>query len=85
MSHQRPETIRIREGGRIVIPAAVRAALGVGPGDDLIATFEDGEFRLTTRTEKIRRLQERVRLLDKGSGSVVDEFIAERRAEAERE
>jgi AbrB family looped-hinge helix DNA binding protein len=85
MSYQRPETIRIREGGRIVIPAAVRAALGVGPGDDLIGTFEDGEFRLTTRTEKIRRLQERVRLLDKGSGSVVDEFIAERRAEAERE
>lgn len=85
MSYQRPETIRIREGGRIVIPAAVRAALGVGPGDDLIAVVEDGELRLTTRAAKLRRLQERVRLLDKGSGSVVDEFIAERRAEAERE
>jgi AbrB family looped-hinge helix DNA binding protein len=85
VSYQRPETIRIREGGRIVIPAAVRAALGVGPGDDLIATFEDGEFRLTTRTEKIRRLQERLKKYIKPGESVVDEFIAERRAEALRE
>jgi AbrB family looped-hinge helix DNA binding protein len=85
MTYHRPETITLREGGRVVIPASIRAELGVGPGDQLIATVENGELRLMTRAEKIRRLQERIRQYDKGTGSVVDEFISERRAEAERE
>ena len=34
--------------GRVVVPAAVRSALGVGPGDHLRFVLEDGEVRLVT-------------------------------------
>jgi AbrB family looped-hinge helix DNA binding protein len=79
------ETIILRDGGRIVIPAAIRAALGLRTGDTLIARVEDGELRLTSRAEALRRLQAKIRAWDRGTGSVVDEFLAERRAEAARE
>jgi AbrB family looped-hinge helix DNA binding protein len=77
--------ITLRDGGRIVIPASIRAALGLKTGDTLIARVEDGELRLTSRAEALRRLQTKIRAWDRGSGSVVDEFLAERRAEAARE
>jgi AbrB family looped-hinge helix DNA binding protein len=85
LTYHRPETITLREGGRIVIPASIRAELGVGPGDTLIATVENGELHLMTRAARIRKIQEMIRQYDKGTGSVVDEFIADRRAEAARE
>lgn len=34
--------------GRVVVPAAVRAALGVGPGDRVRFVLEGGEVRLVT-------------------------------------
>ena len=74
------ETIILREGGRIVVPASIRAALGLKPGDPLIARVEDGELRLTTRTAQIARLQAMLRP-DKREGiDEVDAFLAERRA-----
>ncbi len=74
------EKITLREGGRIVIPAAIREALGVQIGDELIARFEDGELRLTTRLAAIRRIQERLAKYKQPGESVVDEFLAERRS-----
>ncbi len=77
------ETIILREGGRIVIPAAMRDALGVAPGDELlIATHADGSLTITTPKVALRKLQDFVRAQDRGTGSVVDELIADRRAEA---
>lgn len=34
--------------GRVVVPASVRAALGVGPGDRIRFVVENGEVKLTT-------------------------------------
>lgn len=34
--------------GRVVVPAAVRAALGVGPGDRVRFVVENGEVKLVT-------------------------------------
>ena len=34
--------------GRVVVPAAVRAALGVGPGDRIHFVVENGEVKLMT-------------------------------------
>jgi AbrB family looped-hinge helix DNA binding protein len=77
-------TVRISEAGRIVIPATFRKALAVKPGDELILEMKDGELRLRTRVEGIRRAKALVADLKDGP-SPVDELIAERRAEAARE
>ena len=37
------------EGGRVVVPADVRKALGVAEGETLLGELRDGAFVLTTR------------------------------------
>ena len=49
--------VKIGRGGRIVLPAQIRKALGVTTGDDLILSLRDGEVRMFTRREAIRRAQ----------------------------
>jgi AbrB family looped-hinge helix DNA binding protein len=78
------ETVRISEGGRIVIPAAFRKALNVKPGDEVVLELEDGVVRVRTRAEGIRRAREILSKYLQGP-SPVDELIAEHRAEAARE
>ena len=46
--------VTVGQGGRIVLPAQIRKALGVTTGDDLILTLSDGEVRMFTRREAIR-------------------------------
>jgi bifunctional DNA-binding transcriptional regulator/antitoxin component of YhaV-PrlF toxin-antitoxin module len=76
---------RLGEGGRIVIPADFRIVLGMKVGDDVILALADGEVRVFTRTEAIRRAQEQVGRYIPADRSLADELIAERRAEAGRE
>jgi bifunctional DNA-binding transcriptional regulator/antitoxin component of YhaV-PrlF toxin-antitoxin module len=76
---------QIGEGGRVVIPAVIRAALGVGVGDTVLLRFDRGELRILTPRQAIRRAQELVRQYVPGGRSLADELIAERRAEAARE
>ena len=77
--------LRIGVGGRVVIPAEMRAALGVKPGDTLIAHVINGELTLMSQKTALRRAQEMVRRFVPEGVSLVDELIAERRAEAARE
>jgi AbrB family looped-hinge helix DNA binding protein len=76
---------RIGEGGRLVIPAEFRKALGMKVGEDVILALADGEVRVFTRAEAMRRAQEQVRRYVPAERSLADELIAERRAEAARE
>jgi AbrB family looped-hinge helix DNA binding protein len=76
---------KIAEGGRIVIPAQLRRELGLEIGDEVIVRVKDGELRVLTRAEAVKRAQEKVRHHVKRSRSLVDELSAERRAEAKRE
>lgn len=76
---------KIADGGRLVIPAEHRRALGLEIGDEVIVRVEDGELRILTRAEAIKRAQKKVRLHIKEGRSLVDEVSAERRAEAGRE
>lgn len=76
---------KVSEGGRIVLPAEYRRALGVIIGDDVILRLEDGAVRIYTLREAIRHAQELVRKYVPADRSLADELIAERRAEAERE
>jgi antitoxin PrlF len=77
---------RINRQGRIVIPAECRSAAGFKPGDELIIeTVGQGELRLCSKEQALRRAQAMVApYLPKGR-DLVQEFIDDRRAEAARE
>jgi AbrB family looped-hinge helix DNA binding protein len=74
------ERVKLGDGGRIVIPAAMREAMGVKPGDELICHVEDGELRVRSYADNLKRIQQYVSQFKKPGESVVDEFLAERRA-----
>jgi AbrB family looped-hinge helix DNA binding protein len=72
--------------GRVTIPAPVRRAAGIEPGQRLVAYVEDGRVVLEEWGHLLRRVQARVSVATAGHvGSAVDGLIAERRAEAARE
>jgi len=79
MAHDTAVTITIAEGGRIVIPAGYRKALGVRPGDEVVLRMADGEIRITSRAQARRRAREYVRSLVPKGVSLADELIRERR------
>ncbi len=75
----------IGEGGRIVIPASVRKAMGLKPGDDVILELKDDELKVLSMRKAIARIQEHVRRYVPEGVSLSDELIRERREEASRE
>lgn len=80
-------TAVMSQGGRVVVPKALREKLGVKEGDEVIWTEIDGQVVLTSRLRQIERAQRFFAELMAGyqGVSLVDELIAERRAEAARE
>ena len=76
---------RIAAGGRIVIPVEYRRALGIQEGDEVILRLQDGEVRILSPQEAIKRAQDLVARYVAADRSLVDELIAERRRDAERE
>jgi AbrB family looped-hinge helix DNA binding protein len=77
-------TTRIGSGGRVVIPAEYRRALGVGPGDDVVMLLEDGEVRILSVKQAVARAQALVRRYVAEGSSLAGELIADRRDEAAR-
>jgi AbrB family looped-hinge helix DNA binding protein len=76
---------RIGSGGRLVIPAEIRRELGLEEGEPVVMRVVDGELRLWSLSEGIRRAQAIVRRYVPPGVSLADELIAERRAENARE
>ena len=76
---------KLAEGGRVVIPAEFRRALGIQVGDELIVRLEKGEIRLLTLDRAIAQAQEAVRRYVPAGTSLVEELLADRREEAARE
>lgn len=72
---------KLGEGGRIVIPAEYRQALGLQVGDEVILRLEGKELRIFTLNQAIRRAQELVNRYIPQERSLADELIAERRLE----
>jgi bifunctional DNA-binding transcriptional regulator/antitoxin component of YhaV-PrlF toxin-antitoxin module len=78
--------LAVAENGRLVIPKPLRDAMHLDDAGMVTAFLdEDGVLMLVTPGAAIAKAQRMARLLDRGEGSVVDELIAERRAEAARE
>lgn len=74
---------KLKEGGRIVIPAAYRKALEIKPGDKLVMSpKEDGSIRIIPIKVAIRNAQALVRRYAPEGQSLNEELMLERRAEA---
>jgi bifunctional DNA-binding transcriptional regulator/antitoxin component of YhaV-PrlF toxin-antitoxin module len=72
---------KLGEGGRIVIPPEYLQVLGMEVGDTVILRLENGEVRIFTQKEAIRKAQELVNTYLPEERSLSDELIAERRME----
>ena len=82
---RQPRRITVDSGGRVVVPAGFRRALGIRTGQEILMTLDDGFVRLQTIDAALERVRAIARSKRKGRNSVVAEFIAERRAEAAEE
>ena len=70
--------------GRVTIPAQLRREAGIEVGDTVIVHVEDGRVVVETRAQLAARTRRDVARAA-APGSVVDELLADRRAEADRE
>jgi AbrB family looped-hinge helix DNA binding protein len=77
-------TVKLGERGRLVIPAETRAKLGLKAGDRLVVSERDGELRLLPVAARVRALRGAWSDLAPDRG-LVEELIADRRAEGELE
>lgn len=76
-------SIQVGPQGRVVIPAALRQAMGIEPGSVLLAQVLDGKLVLETQKQVLNQFFSRfAKARMAPNGSVVDELIAEHRAEA---
>lgn len=80
-----PQRVRIIEGGKLVIPAAMRRELGLATGDTVVVEVADGALRVRSLAAAIARAQAILRRHVPEGVSLADELVADRRREAERE
>jgi AbrB family transcriptional regulator (stage V sporulation protein T) len=74
------------KGGKIVIPAELRRELGFKDGDTLVVERVGNSAVFKTYEQVVREVQAEFKAMLGGRGSsMVDELIAERRADAARE
>lgn len=71
--------------GRVLLPAEMRAALGLAEGDVITGWLKDGELRMHSHLHGLRKIQSEAAALAGQTGYASDELIAERRAEALKE
>jgi len=85
MSQELRMTLRVADGGRIVIPAEVRERLGLAVGAELVMTVEDDRATLVNAKAARRRARQRVRRYVAPGADLSEELMAERKKDAERE
>lgn len=80
----RSESVQVGPQGRVVIPAALRREWGLQAGESLVASLENGVLVFERPAQVMARVKRRFAQARRDP-SVVDELLAERRQEAERE
>ncbi|MGP8245746.1 MAG: AbrB/MazE/SpoVT family DNA-binding domain-containing protein [Bryobacteraceae bacterium] len=77
---------RLEKSGRILIPAAIRRRLGLSEGSQVIVKLdESGALQVTSRSQALADVRQEIRKYIPAGRDLVEELIADRRAEAERE
>lgn len=76
--------VRVAQNGRMVLPRAVRNALGMPDGGTVVVSIEGDEVMLSSIRHSVRHVQELYRQHVQND-MTSDDFVAERRAEAERD
>jgi len=71
-------------GGRVVIPAEHRRALGLEVGDELLLTVDDGSLRIATLKQAVAEAQALVKRYNPKDESLSQSLIRDRRAEARK-
>ncbi|MFN0115462.1 MAG: AbrB/MazE/SpoVT family DNA-binding domain-containing protein [Paracoccaceae bacterium] len=78
--YRTPARIKVGPDGRILIPVELRREAGIEPGSTVLVEVRDGEVCVATVAARLRRVQEIAKKYKRTGESVVDEFLAERRA-----
>jgi len=77
---------KMAENGRITVPLNLRAALGLERGGPVILEVVEGELRVRSVAQAMERARAISRRIIAGrDGFSVDDFLSDRRREAERE
>jgi len=77
--------LKLDSAGRVLIPAEMRASLGLEPGSTVLAWVEQGELRVVGTEFAAKQAQEIARSLMGSNLKLAEELIADRRAEARGE
>ena len=78
-------TTKLTEGGRLVIPSAIRKEMNLDIGDEVIMIRKGKQLIILSRAEAVRRAKALVRRKVKPERSLVNELLEERREESKRE
>lgn len=77
-------TTKITEGGQLVIPASIIAAMNLADGDVVVLSVREKLLEVQSLRDQITAAQAEFAPF-RTSESMVDSFIAERRAEAAKD
>ena len=78
-------SVNVGKGGRIVIPARYRKALGIADGDAVFIKLEGEELRIVSDETEVRRVREMIDRYVPEGVSLVDELLRERRRQVAAE
>jgi AbrB family looped-hinge helix DNA binding protein len=79
------EHVKLGDDCRLVIPATIRKEVGLKPGDTVVIESDGDSLLLRSYEQVLREVQEAFAPFRLSGGSIADELIAERRAEAAAE
>ena len=77
--------LKVDAAGRVLIPAGMRASMGLSEGGTVLAWLEQGELRVVGIEVAAKQAQRIARARIGSNVRLADELIADRREEARRE
>jgi len=77
--------LKIGVNGRLIIPARFRRQAGLTDGGSVLLEASKGEIRIRPIEDAIERPSKKLKTSVKGSASIADALIAERRLKAKRD